>query len=222
MSHDNKETAAEQKPAVHPRYSRAAVASGVLGVTGIATLWIFGLGLLISAVGAVCGHMAHFYIRCSAKRLKGRGLASFGLGTSYLAMLFFPLLLGIGFALFPVWKAHQGSQVPKLEERSKMNASKLFVACESYARSHRDQYPEKWDDLSGKYLSDGELRDLIRITYPDGQIVSFELVPHERPVLNGVGSSVVVIQQTAPPSVKRVVVVSADGKTALIPNPNRP
>ncbi len=220
----NRDNITESIPGVanHAHFSRAAVASGVLGIIGIASLWIFGLGLFLAAIGAVCGHMASYYISISGKKLKGRKLAMFGLGTSYLAMLFFPLLLGIVTASYPAWQDYKASRIAKLEESSLADASRLFVACEAYSRANKGHYPDKWDDLSGKYLPANELRRLLKSKYPGGAVVTFELVPHERPVLAGISNSVMVIQQVAPPRVKQIAVVYADGKVALILNPDRP
>lgn len=221
MKHDN---ITESIPGAtgHAHFSKAAVASGVLGIIGIASLWIFGLGLIIAAIGAVCGHMAFYHIGNSGKKLKGRRLAMFGLGSSYLAMLFFPLLLGMVTVSIPAWKEYKISQISGLEESSKTNASRLYVACEAYSRANRGRYPDEWDDLSGKYLPANELRRLQESKYPGGETVTFELVPHERPVLAGINGSVMVIQQVAPPGVKKVAVVYADGNVALILNPDRP
>jgi len=210
-----------QAPANHAHFSKAAVASGVLGVIGIATLWLV-VGILLAAVGAVCGHMAHFYIRSSGKKLRGRGLATFGLGSSYFAMLFFPILLIGATAAVPYWQKTRTDKITQFEETSQSSASRLFVACESYSRANKGKYPAKWDDLSGKFLPAKELRRLFESKYPGGKIASFELVSHERPVLSGVGSSVMVIQQIAPPVVENVAVVYADGNVALILNPNSP
>ena len=210
-----------QAPGSHTHFSKAAVASGVLGVIGLATLWLV-FGLFLAAIGAVCGHMAHFHIRSSGKKLRGRALATFGLGASYLAMLIFPILLGAVSASVPFISKYKETRIARLEERSLSSASRLFVACESYSRANNGEYPNKWDSLSGKYIPANELRQLLTSVYPAIRGVDFELVPHERPVLNSISNSVMVIQQIAPPIVKKVAVVYADGNVALILNPNRP
>lgn len=208
-------------PKGHTHFSKAAVASGVLGVIGIATLWL-GFGLFLAATGAVCGHMAHFHIRSSGKKLRGRALATFGLGASYLAMLFFPILLGAVSASVPLFNQYKETRVVRLEESSRSNASRLFIACESYSRVNKGRYPAEWENLAGKYLPSKELGRLLKSPYPGAGAESFELVRHERPILSGVSSSVMVIQQLAPPRVKQVAVVYADGNVTLILNPNRP
>ena len=210
-----------QAPAAHGHFSKAAVASAVFGIIGMATLWL-GVGLFLAAIGAVCGHMGHYHVRLPGKKLRGKAWATFGLAVSYFAMLIFPLLLGAALASYPYLSKYQEHRIAKLEENSLSNASRLFVACESYSRANKGRYPEKWDNLSGKFIPAAELRRLLKTTYPDGEEVTFKLVPHERPVLQAISNSVVVIQQQAPPSVREVAVVYADGNAALILNPNRP
>ena len=102
---------------------------------------------------------------------------------------------------------------------SRAHASSLFVACEAYARANRDKYPVEWDVLSGRFLPSDELADLLRSPYSGGPRVAFELVRHDRPVLDAFGDSVVVIQEVAPPQIPEIAVVYANGKVATLHNP---
>lgn len=205
----------------HPHWSKAAVACIILGVLGFATLWLV-VGLFLAAIGALCGHMAGYHISQAPRKTKGRGLASFGLVVCYFTMFLFPVLaIGVGTA-FPMFQKHQLSKFENLQEESRFKAEKLFLACENYARSNNDSYPETWDALAGKFMTRAELNGVLRSPYPNGEVVAFEIVSHERPVLNGIAGSVVVIQELAPPSVKRIAIVTADGNVSLILNPNRP
>jgi hypothetical protein len=50
--------------------------------------------------------------------------------------------------------------------------------------------------------------------------VAFEIVPHDRPVLEAIGDSVIVIQEIAPPRVSEIAVVYANGRVAGLHNPD--
>jgi len=205
----------------HPHWSKAAVASAILGPVGFFTLWL-GVGLFLAAAGAVCGHVAQHWISHRRPRVRGRGLAGFGLATSYLTLFFFPLFLGALAVAYPTWQRMQTSQWEKMTVESENRASQLFVACEAYARANGDRYPREWGDLAGRFVPRHELNRLLRSPYPGGGEEAFEIVPHERPVLPQISDSVIVIQELAPSEVSRVAVVHADGNVSFILNPNRP
>ncbi len=194
----------------------------ILGILGFATLFIV-VGLFLAAIGAICGHMAHHHIgQAGGKKMKGRGLASFGLVVCYFTMVLFPILaIGLGSA-WPAFQKYQISKFDNLQQESESKVATLLLACENYARANGSDYPVKWDDLAGKFMTRAELNRVLRSPYQGGGKIAFQLVPHERPVLPGIASSVVVIQEIAPPGVKRIAVALADGNVSLILNPNRP
>src|SRR5690606_12856540 len=71
-------------------WSIKAIAGAVFGLLGLATLWL-GFGLLFAAAAAVLGHVARH--ETSARLLRGRGFATFGLWLGYGAMLLFPAIV---------------------------------------------------------------------------------------------------------------------------------
>lgn len=198
-------------------WSRTAIASPILAIIGFATLWMV-IGLFLSAAGAVCGHLARYQTR--EEGLRGRGLATFGLGASYLSILSFPLLILVVSASFPAWSIWQTEQGEMQRMASQERASSLFVACEAYARANRNRYPSDWDQLSGKFMASLELRKNLRSPHPGGKAVAFEIVPHDRPVLPAIADTVIVIQEIAPSQVREIAVVYADGSVKSIHNPN--
>lgn len=210
--------AASNAPPVAPAiWSKPAIASAVFGLIGLATLWLV-FGLLVAGIAAVLGHVARHETR--ARGLRGRRLATFGLGLGYGAMLLFPilaLLVGISFPALEKWRAERSAES---FAESRANASRLFVACEAYARANRDRYPAEWEQLSGRYLPSDELASLLESPHPGGVKIAFELVRHDRPVLEAIADSVVVIQEVAPPDVPHITVVHANGRTASLHNPD--
>jgi len=199
------------------RWSRFAIASTVLALIGFLTLWL-GLGLFLSAVAAVCGHMGRHEV--AIQPLRGRSLATLGVGLGYVSMLSFPVLVVAAALLFPAVEKWRSDQDVKRREASLTQASELFVACEAYARANKGRYPQEWEQLSGRYLPERRLEQLLRSPYPDGKEVAFELVAHDRPVLDAIRDSVIVIQEISPPRVTEVAVVYANGKTRTIHNPD--
>jgi len=198
-------------------WSKKAIAGVVFSLIGFATTWLI-FGLLFSAAGAVCGHLARY--ETSVLPLRGRRLATFGLVLGYTAMLCFPFIALFAAASFPAigkWRMEQEAQH---RAASRAHASRLFVACEAYARANRDNYPVEWEVLSGRFLPSDEFAELLRSPYPGGSRIAFELVRHDRPVLEAIGDSVVVIQEIAPARIPEIAVVYANGKVATLHNPD--
>jgi hypothetical protein len=206
-----------QLPAGPPvEWSKKAIASTILGCLGFATLLVGGL--FLAALAAVCGHLARHDM--TLRPLRGRRLTSLGLGLGYGSMLLFPVLVLIVAISFPAVSKWRSDQDAGLQSLSKANASRLFVACEEYARANRDHYPAEWDELSGRFLPAADLTALLKSPYPGGSRRAFELVRHDRPVLDAISDSVVVIQEIAPAQVSEISIVYADGTVATLHNPD--
>lgn len=206
-----------QSPAAPPvEWSKKAIASTILACLGFATLWLV-VGLFLAALAALCGHLARHEMALRA--LRGRRLATLGLGLGYGSMLLFPilaLLVAISFPALNKWRSDQNADFQSL---SKSKASRLFVACEDYARAHRDRYPLEWDDLAGHFIPEADLTTLLKSPYPGGNRRAFDLVRHERPVLKVINDSIIVLQEVAPAQVPEISVVYANGHVATLHNP---
>lgn len=198
-------------------WSRAAIASFVLSLMGFATLWIV-IGLFLSALGAIVGHAARYWT--GANDLRGRGLATFGTALGYFSMLSFPVLMLVVGMSFPAMNMWRTGQEEGLRKESQNKASRLYLACEAYARANSNRYPTEWQQLSGRFVATTELNELLRSPYPGGRPVAFEIVPHDRPVLDAIAESVIVIQEIAPATEKEIAVVYADGQVKSIYNPD--
>lgn len=197
-------------------WSHKAIFGAIFGLLGFATLWL-GFGLLFAAMAAVLGHVARH--ETSARPLRGRGFATFGLWLGYGAMLVFPFLILLAAAAVPALGLWRSDEDVRHQAESRTQASRLFVACEAYARANRDRYPASWENLSGRFVTSGELDELLRSPHAGGLRTAFELVPHDRPVLPAIADSVVVIQELAPPQVREIAVVYADGSVSALHNP---
>lgn len=198
-------------------WSKAAIASTVLALIGFGTLWLIG-GLFIAGIAAVFGHVGRHETETGEKR--GRGLATFGLIAGYGSMLLFPVLVLITAVSFPAFFKYQAQQTEKQMTTSRENAETLYAACEAYAEDNFNRYPTDWELLGGNYLSTRELTRSLRSPYPGGDRIAYELVPHDRPVLEAIADSVVVIQEIAPPQVEKIAVVDATGRVTMEINPD--
>lgn len=198
-------------------WSKKAIFGAVFAILGFATTWLV-FGLLFASIAAILGHVARY--ECIAHSLRGRRFATFSLWLSYFSLFSFPLivlLVGLSFPAVQKWRADQET---KHRAESRSQASRLFVACEAYARANRDHYPAEWKELSGRFLPAEELADLLESPYPGGPRVAFEIVPHDRPVLEAIGDSVIVIQEVAPSRISEIAVVYANGRVAGLHNPD--
>ncbi|MDF1658051.1 MAG: DUF4190 domain-containing protein [Verrucomicrobiales bacterium] len=205
-------------PAKTPdHWSRTAIASAILAIMGFLSLGLV-VGLFLAAAGAVCGHVARY--DTSEKEMRGRRLATLGIAVGYFSMLSFPILLSIISLSFPAFSMWQTELNASQREESQARGSSLFLACEAYSRVNRGRYPLEWDDLSGRFIGGKELKDALQSPYEKGQSVAFEIVSHDRPVLDAIADSVIVIQEIAPSDVKEIAVVYADGTVKSIHNPD--
>ncbi len=198
-------------------WSKAAIASTALSIVGFGTLWLIG-GLFLAGIAAVFGHVGRHDTDGGEKR--GRGLATFGLLLSYGSMFLFPILALITAVSFPAFFKYQSDQSEKQMAASKENAMILFAACEAYAKENFDRYPTDWDALEGRFMSTREHARTLRSPYPGGDTIAYDLVPHDRPVLEAIADSVVVIQEVAPPHVEKIAVVYANGDVKMVVNPD--
>ena len=78
-----------------PRRSDLAVASLVLGILGVPLLALLFMGLLLTLLGVVLGHMALFQIKKSAGALLGRRMALAGVTLGYLTLALFLVLIPV-------------------------------------------------------------------------------------------------------------------------------
>ncbi len=202
----------------HPaEWSKAAIASVILATIGFLTLWAVG-GLFLAAIGAVCGHVARH--DATANHKSGKRLAGFGLGLSYFTMFLFPILALLAVFSYSGVSRLRQSQDASMKEVSKANASQLYLACENFARSNRDQYPASLSELSGRYLPAGQLKKLMKSPYRGGAAEAFEIVPHNRPVIQAAADSIIVLQEIAPSHISDIAVVYADGSVKTLYNPD--
>lgn len=82
-----------------------AIASLVLGIIALLTIFMCFVGGVLAIPGAICGHMALGQIKRSGGQLQGRGMALAGVVTSYatiaiglILVLFFGLIFGLAAA----------------------------------------------------------------------------------------------------------------------------
>lgn len=198
-------------------WSKAAIASGILSVIGFLTLGLV-FGLFVAAIGAVCGHAGKYDAISTGKR--GRRLAMLGIGVGYTAMFLFPVLVALAGAAGPVlgkFKSNQGAYLVALSQK---NAARLYSECEAFARNNKNRYPTGFYQLSGKYVPEADLASILKSPHPGGEKIAFEIVPHDRPVLDAIADSVIVIQEIAPYNVKVIAVVYANGKVDTLHNPS--
>lgn len=198
-------------------WSRTAIASAILSVMGFFSLWI-GVGLFLAAAGAVCGHVARYVT--FEEGLRGRRLGTLGVVLGYFSMLSFPVILVIASLSFPAFSMWQSERDANQREASEAKGSRLFLACEAYSRANRGRYPAEWENLSGRFIGGKELGETLRSPHEGGRAIAFEIVPHDRPVLDAIADSVIVIQEIAPPDVRQITVVYANGTVKSIHNPD--
>lgn len=71
---------------VQKKTAGIAITSLVLGIVGLLTIWLCGLGVLCAIPAVICGHIGYARVKQSAGALAGRGLAMAGLIMGYLSI----------------------------------------------------------------------------------------------------------------------------------------
>lgn len=102
--------------ASHPRLSRLALASLILGILSVLCLSVFA-----GIPAIICGHMARSRIRRSGDALRGSTQAIIGLILGYLsivtAIVVFPLLVSLGKPVLEVYDQAERSQDLMIQAR---------------------------------------------------------------------------------------------------------
>ena len=71
---------------VQKKTAGIAITSLVLGIVGLLTIWLCGLGALCAIPAVICGHIGYARVTKSGGALAGRGLALAGLITGYISI----------------------------------------------------------------------------------------------------------------------------------------
>lgn len=210
-----------QTPPSESKTPHVAVASLIFGLIAFFTM-LFFVGTFPAVIAVITGHVAINRIQHSRDRYGGYGIAMAGVVLGYITLIGTSvLMLLVLFSYHPVSRYLDQHR----QKQSMRNASHLYLASEAYARDHKDVYPEKWQDLEGRYINTHDLASCLHSVYTlpfrESGSPAFRIVSHQRPILPAIISQVVVIQENAPPDVDLITAVYADGNTELIANPER-
>ena len=83
------------------RNSGLAIASMCAGIVGLCLCWIPVLGIILGIIGMVFGGIG--IAQTGKPGVGGRGMAIAGLVTGLIALVFWPIMLLVGFSLFSWW-----------------------------------------------------------------------------------------------------------------------
>ena len=125
--------------------SGMAMASLVLGILGFLTLGITSL------VGLILGIMALVRINSSAGRIGGKGVATAGIVTSGVALVFVPIIAILAGMLLPALSQAKG----KAQQIMCMNnLRQLVLGVRMYSDDNKDAFPAaaNWCDAINKYV----------------------------------------------------------------------
>jgi hypothetical protein len=145
-------------PSEPVRTSGLAVASLVLGITGLCTL---GAGAI---VGLILGIVGLVKISDSGGKLKGKGLAIAGIVVSGLNLLLLPVLLVAAIALPAFGAARTAAQAAV----AMSNVKQLQLAMTGYADDHNGVLPpgDQWTAALAPYLGSGSTVEPGPLSWP--------------------------------------------------------
>ncbi len=223
------------------RLSWSGVALGVLALA-LSPLVIGALPALVGAFLATWGFLRGRRIKQyereeaggwasvqpSQRFQLGQGVAVCGIVLCYSALVA-SALAGAGHLIWPKVAAERAATMREDQlVRADLHAARLYQICEAFARGRNDQYPAQWQELlKERVISENRLLPLLHSAYEsipeplttETLTLAFELVKHERPVLDSIADSVVVMKEIAPATVATRAVVYADGSVKRKANP---
>ena len=138
-------------PTVQVETSGTAIASLVLGISGIFTA---GLGAI---VGIILGIIALRAIRRGAGRIKGRGLAIAGILVSGMVLFMIVFLFGPAMILPALWRARTAARTAE----SMANARQIAIVIATYGEENDGRLPpaDSWPDALEPYI--GKEREIL-------------------------------------------------------------
>ena len=110
-----------------------AITSLVLGIIGLLTIWLCGLGALFAIPAVICGHIGSARIKKSGGTLAGSGLALAGLITGYISVALLVLLIPLSIMSSIALPAFANARGKAIEMSCKNNLRQIEAAVEQYA-----------------------------------------------------------------------------------------
>lgn len=150
-----------------------AITSLVLGIIGLLTIWLCGLGMLCAIPAVICGHIGYSRVRKSGGALAGDGMALAGLILGYICIGLLVLLIPMQLAI--ALPAFASARSKAQETTCKNNLRQIEVAQQHYAVEHNNAVAG-WPQLVGP---DAAFKQ--RPTCPKGGVYTLAGKPEDKP-----------------------------------------
>jgi competence protein ComGC len=131
---------------VQQKTAGIAITSLVLGIVGLLTIWLCGIGVLCAIPAVICGHIGYARVKKSAGALAGDGLALAGLITGYISIGLLVTIIPIQMAI--AIPAFMNARAKALEASCQNNLRMIEAARTQYALDHNGAAPA-WAQLIG-------------------------------------------------------------------------
>ena len=118
---------------VQKKTAGIAITSLVLGIVGLLTIWLCGLGVLCAIPAVICGHIGYARVKQSAGALAGRGLAMAGLIMGYLSIGLLVAIIPISLLAAIAVPSFVNARNKSIESSCKNNLRLLDGAMQQYA-----------------------------------------------------------------------------------------
>lgn len=118
---------------VQKKTAGIAITSLVLGIVGLLTVWLCGLGVLCAIPAVICGHIGYARVKQSAGALAGRGLAMAGLIMGYLSIGLLVAAVPISLLAAIAVPSFVNARDKSIESSCKNNLRLLDGALQQYA-----------------------------------------------------------------------------------------
>ncbi|MCX7007827.1 MAG: DUF4190 domain-containing protein [Kiritimatiellaeota bacterium] len=120
-----------------------AITSLVLGIIGLLTFWLLGLGMLCALPAVICGHIGYLRVKTSAGALAGDRLALAGLITGYIGTALSAVIIPLTLII------NVGSGPPKPQNYCQNNLRLLAGARRDYAEDNSNAVATSMTQLVG-------------------------------------------------------------------------
>lgn len=141
---------------VQKKTAGIAITSLMLGILGLLTVWLCGLGALFAIPAVICGHIGYSRVRKSGGVLAGGGLALAGLITGYLSIALLVVIIPVSLMSSIAVPSFVNARSKTMDKSCRNNLRLIESAAEQYAMANSNAVVSSLEQLVGP---DGYIRE---------------------------------------------------------------
>jgi len=126
-----------------------AITSLVLGIIGLLTIWLCGIGVLFAIPAVICGHIGYSRVKKSAGALAGDGLALSGLIIGYLSIALLAAIIPISLMSAIAVPSFMNARTKSMTSSCQNNLRLIDASIQQYALDNSNAMASSMTPLVG-------------------------------------------------------------------------